>query len=98
MAAQLWFDPLLGHLPIAYPFTTAAPDTAKHLTRARSRLRRRLPFQTKGVGCLFQPETVCSNQEMISRAFLGCCPARARGTMMRCTDSAMLSHEPPTGV
>ena len=57
--------PLVGQLAIEYPLTIEAPEPAKRRKRARSRRRRRLPFHTKGVGCLFQPATVCSNQSMI---------------------------------
>ena len=55
---------LVGQLAIEYPLTRAAPEPPKRRRRARSRLLRRLPFQTKGVGFLFQPFTVCSNQSM----------------------------------
>src|SRR5258708_18733 len=89
---------LVGQLASGLRTRTAAPDPARRRSLARSRRRRRLPFQTKGVGCLFQPATVCSNQSMISCAFLGCCPARARGTMMRCTGSAIVSQETAIGV
>src|SRR5579859_199587 len=91
-------DLLVGQPAIEYPLTKAAPDPARRRIRARSRRLLRLPFHTKGVGFRFHPSTVCSNQSMISWALVGCCPARARGTMMRCTDSAILSQEPPTGV
>ena len=59
-------EPLVGQLAIEYPLTSAAPDPPKWCKRARSRRLLRLPFHTKGVGCLFQPSTVCSNQSMIS--------------------------------
>src|SRR6266849_8477449 len=87
---------LVGQPAIGLQTRIAAPEPARRRNRARSRRRCRLPFQTNGVGCWFQPATVCSNQSMLCWAFLGCWPAKARGTMMRCTDSAMLSHEPPT--
>src|SRR5947209_17598383 len=46
---------LVGHLSIAYPLISAAPEPARRRMRARLRRRLRLLFQTKGVGCLFQP-------------------------------------------
>src|SRR2546421_9735982 len=63
---------LVGQLAIEYPLTSAAPDPPKRRKRARSRRLLRLPFHTKGVGRLFQPSTVCSNQSISSCAFLGC--------------------------
>src|SRR3954447_3268062 len=59
---------------------------------------RRLPFHTNGVGCLFQPRAVCSNQAPISAGLCGCCPSSARRLSTRSIDSAMLSQLPPTGV
>ena len=88
---------LVGQLGIKLRIRIAAPEPAKRRRRARSRRLRRLPFQTKGVGFLFQPAAVCSNQSMISCGFFGCCPASARGTMMRCTDSAIFKASASNG-
>jgi len=63
---------LVGQLAIEYPLTREAPEPPKRRKRARSRRLRRLPFQTKGVGLLFHPATVCSNQSMTCWAFCGC--------------------------
>src|SRR6266566_147372 len=82
---------LVGQLTIGLQTRMAAPEPANRRRRARSRRLRRLPFQTKGVGSAFQPATVCSNHSMTCFASLGCCPERARRTMMRCTDSAIFS-------
>jgi hypothetical protein len=58
----------------------------------------RLPSQIKGVGVAFQPATASSNQVINSFAVCGCCPRKARSQMMRCTDSAIFSHDPLIGV
>src|SRR6266446_337160 len=63
---------LVGQLTIEYPLTREAPDPPKRRKRARSRRRLRLPFQTKGVGLVFQPATVCSKQSMTCWASWGC--------------------------
>ncbi len=63
---------LVGQLAIVYPLTMEAPEPPKRRRRARSRRRRRLPFHTNGVGFLFHPFTVCSNQSMTCWAFWGC--------------------------
>jgi hypothetical protein len=55
---------LVGQLAIGLRIRMAAPDPAKRRRRARSRRRRRLPFHTKGVGLVFHPSTVCSNQSI----------------------------------
>ena len=67
---DLW--QLVGQLASEHPLIRAAPEPARRCVRARSRRRLRLPFQTKGVGFLFHPSTVCSNQSMICWGFLGC--------------------------
>jgi hypothetical protein len=56
---------LVGQPAIGLQTRIAAPEPAKRRRRARSRRRPRLPFPTKGVGCWFQPSTVCSNHSMI---------------------------------
>ena len=65
--------------------------------RFRRRVRR-LPFQVKGVGRLFQAWAVCSNQPPISAGLRGCWPSSARRFRMRWMDSAMFSQLPPSGV
>ena len=55
---------LVGQLTIGLQTRMAAPEPANRRRRACSRRRRRLPFQTKGVGSAFQPATVCSNHSM----------------------------------
>ena len=56
---------LVGQLAIGLQTRIAAPEPPRRRRRARSRRRLRLPFHTKGVGLVFHPSTVCSNQSMI---------------------------------
>src|SRR3954466_14121867 len=58
----------------------------------------RRPPQTKGVGAAFHPCAVASRTAMISSTVVGCCPASPRFLRIRCTDSVILSQEPPSGV
>src|SRR3954466_15461606 len=58
----------------------------------------RRPPQTKGVGAALHPCAAASRAAMISPTVIGCCPASPRCLRMRCTDSVMLSQEPPSGV
>src|SRR5713226_1668254 len=62
---------LVGQLAIGLQTRIAAPEPARRRRRARSRRRRRLPFHTNGVGWVFQPSTVCSNQSMIGSSICG---------------------------
>jgi len=91
-------DALVGHAAFKWNWSAIAADPPRRRARARRRRSRRFPSQTKGVGSAFHPSAVSSNQSMRSSGVAGSCPARARRTMMRCTDSAMLSHDPESGV
>ena len=86
------FRPILAH-----ELDNAVPHLEKLLVELAKLLVIEcvLGFQ---LGCAFQPVTVPSSQAMISAAVCGCWPARARRTMIRWTDSAMLSQEPDSGV
>src|SRR5688572_4204688 len=89
---------LVGHAANAWGSASTAAEPPSRRWRARTRRSRRLPSQTKGVGWAFQPATASSSQPISSSALCGCCPANARPTTMRWSDSAMFSHEPLSGV
>ncbi len=67
-------------------------------SRLRARLAARLPPQSNGVGCVFHPRAVASSHSMISSGVCGCCPSNARLFIILWNDSAMLSHDPDSGV
>jgi uncharacterized membrane protein len=87
---------LVGHAVNRWGSARVAPDPPSR--RAPRRRSRRFPSHTKGVGAWFHPISVSSNHPMISSGVCGCCPASARRTMIRCSDSAIFSHEPLSGV
>src|SRR3954453_18394057 len=89
---------LVGHAAFSWGKAWEAGEPPRRRWRARCRRSKRLPCQTKGVGLAFQPAAVSSSQAIRSSWDWGCCPSRARRTMMRWTDSAMFSQEPLIGV
>src|SRR3954471_3610196 len=89
---------LVGHAAFSWGKAWEAGEPPRRRWRARCRRSKRLPCQTKGVGLAFQPATVSSSQAIRSSWDWGCCPSRARRTMMRWTDSAMFNQEPLSGV
>jgi len=85
---------LVGHATNSWECIGVAAEPLLRRIRARSRRPYRLPAHTNGVGSTFHPAIVSSNHAMLSQALCGCCPASARRTSMRCTDSAgaLVSH------
>lgn len=77
-----------------------APDPPSAWRRWRLRARRVARFlpHSNGVGFRFQARETASNQAMISSGLVGCCPASARRSKIRCIDSVMFNQEPPRGV
>jgi len=89
---------LVGHAAFNWNWAATAAEPPRRRVWARRRRSRRFPSHTKGVGWAFHPVAVSSNHVMRSCGVVGSWPASARRTIMRWTDSAMLSHDPERGV